>query len=200
MTTPTPAIPAPVSDGDYLRQGFVNALISLLTQLYSFCLGGFFTTKPYMMAKATSGTIANATDTVVTYQVLTEQSRVFWPTSDGTLTGTPNATCSSFVVPIGGVYDITVRNHVQGNTGTPVGGFVSGILVNGITTAALVDASGSIPDQGNFLPGVAALASRRVRLPAGGTVAGYFWQSTGAARALSNTYGGSWIEIEWVGP
>lgn len=68
MATPTPAIPS-FTDGTVVHQADLNALASNLTNLYSYNQGGFFTQRPCVLAKQTTGqSIPNNTHTLINMQ------------------------------------------------------------------------------------------------------------------------------------
>jgi ribosomal protein S6 len=81
MATPTPAIPS-FTDGTVVHQADLNALASNLTNLYNYNQGGFFTQRPCVLAKATSGqSVANATHVLVNMQAEVIDTDNMWTAS-----------------------------------------------------------------------------------------------------------------------
>lgn len=207
VTAPTTAIPAgPSSDTAPVPAATWNGILTHLRLLFGYVLGGFRITRPYVMVHATAGqTVAPTTDVVILFDTEDEDTDNMWSP------GLP----SQLTVNTPGVYKLTgqLGTHVyvapSGTQGAPVK-VACGLLVNGTTTAALVDASGQMSDQTTLsntktTPQVGAgpLTTRRVRLAAGDVVRLYGWQQNGAGLAVifnTGAFAPTYLTAKWIGP
>jgi hypothetical protein len=81
---PSPAIPS-FTDGTIVHQADLNSLATNLTNLYSYNQGGFFTQRPCVIATQTSGqAVANATDTLVSFNSAPVNTNNMWVASQAT--------------------------------------------------------------------------------------------------------------------
>jgi hypothetical protein len=176
MPTPSPAIPSFV-DGTVVHQADLNALASNLTNLYAYNQAGFFTQRPSVLVKATSGqTVANNTHTIVAFQSSLINTDNMWTAS------LPN----QFTIQHAGMYWVfgqvrwpaSAANLIQTN-----------IMVNGTAVPANIAVTATLPAVNGSAGGhhVAWMAN----LAVGATLYLDGFQNSGGTVTLDTFVGGS---------
>jgi hypothetical protein len=178
---PTPAIPSFV-DGTVVHQGDLNALASNLTNLYAYNQAGFFTQRPCVLVKQTTGqSIAHFTNVLVNYQTAAINNDNMWTAS----------VANQLTIQHAGIYLLFAGVRWPAMAGASLNNFTAAnILVNGTNAATNTVA---LNDRAMLSTAGGQLVLAMANLAAGATAYVNVSHNQGGAQTLLTDFGGSFF-------
>lgn len=194
MGVPSPAIPAALSDGTVVHATTLNAMLSNLTNLYSYLNGGFRTQRPCVIAQQTSTqSVNNQSDTLLNFNVAGVNTDSMWTA------GAPNL----ITIQTAGIYWLFSQVRWPSLTGINQGSvFASNLMVNGtnpltntIATQTTLATLQTTPNNAGPTPQCGVIAN----LAVGAVVYLDVWQNCGT-QSTKLDFGGTYLGAVWLTP